>query len=155
MGTVDGGSAWNTGEILGLVKSGGGQRGLEEGTRGQSVREPVTLLFFLSRPLSVQQLPAAWFSLPSCPFLRMWPSFPLLPTSCPSWLPHGSPAASSLLEGWLPVRTVSLVWVFLPCVLFLPLRPFWPLLESPVPPTISKTWCSPASSFPNSGPLEY
>lgn len=81
-----------------------GEQRLEEGTQGQG--ETSVWPSFPSCPRltpcrSIQQ-PGSLRRPLRRPFLRMWPGFPWLPTS---WLPAGSPAASCLWEGRLPVPT--------------------------------------------------
>lgn len=102
VGTVDGGRDRSSGETLGPAEL--GEQRLEEGTQGQG--ETSVWPSFPSCPRltpcrSIQQ-PGSLRRPLRRPFLRMWPGFPWLPTS---WLPAGSPAASCLWEGRLPVPT--------------------------------------------------
>ena len=148
VGMVDGDRDRSSGEILGPAEL--GEQRLEEGTQGEG--EPSVWPSFPSCPRlapcgSLQQ-PGSLLRPLRHPFLRMWPGFPWLPTSCASWLPAGSPAASCLWESRLPVPT----WLW-----FGP-SPVLSLLPPPAPSAVSV--CFPpmepllpaANSFPSPGP---
>lgn len=149
-----------------LVKSWGlpswGNRGLRRGPKvneGRACGPPSPSVPTLLHLVASGSL-IACFVFPSHPSLRMWPGFPQLPTSCASWLPPGSPAASCLWEGRLPVPSCLWFGSFPGDFSFSPSSPFgcfclFRSYRASAPPSPSETLYSPASSFPNSGPLEY
>lgn len=117
----------------------------------------MALLPILSLPCSIQSLPAAWFVFCSAPPSGCGLAFPAAHIllflksfwlTC-SFLSLGRPASCAHL---------SLIWVFPRCFVS-PLQPLWllPVSFPPAEPLLPppKTLYSPASLFPNSGPLEY
>ena len=160
MAKVGGGSNLTLLEILGPAEL-GEQRELEEGTQGQPGREPVAFLICpnFSSHSSAQQ-PGSFFpSAPPSPLAQLRLTAHILTSS---WLPSGSPAASSLWEGSFlcpPVFGLGLLLLLSPPPPPAPLAisggfpPTEPLRESPPHPRPDSVFRCQLCSNP--GPLEY